>query len=62
MSNQPYTAETGRVMYIEPNFIDDNSSYRDTPHPYEDYCIGVEMEVYTVRRDSFGPYSLKDVK
>jgi hypothetical protein len=50
------------VVYIEPNYIDENSSYRDIPHPYEDYCIGVEMEVYRTRRDSFGPHSQENVQ
>ena len=54
------TKKNGRIEYIDPNFIDDNSSYRDIPHPYEDYCIGVEMEVQVPRRDSFGISSKKD--
>lgn len=50
----------GRLVYIDPNNIDSSSSYRDIPHPYEDYCIYVDLEVKIPRRDSFGQYSKKD--
>lgn len=59
MSNQQ-VQNNGRIFYIDPNFIDGNSSYRDIPHPYEDYCIGVDLKVQMPRRDSFGPYNLKE--
>ena len=50
----------GRIRYIEPNLVDEYSSYRDIPHPYEDYCISVDMKVKVPRRDSFGNKSIMD--
>lgn len=50
--------KAGRIVYIEPNnVIDNNTISRDgtrIPHPYEDYCIGVDLEVFVADRYSCG--------
>lgn len=65
-STEPNVQNKGRVYYvdpyIDPNFIDGKSSYRDIPHPYEDYCIDLKLEVRVPRRDSFGQKSVTDTQ
>lgn len=39
----------GKVRYIEPNDLHENGSYNVT-HPQEDYCIAVDLTVYTPNR------------
>lgn len=53
--------KVGRVYYVEPNNIYNKSS--DTiynmpngiPHPYEDYCISVDLFIELADRNSLGP-------
>lgn len=45
---------TGRVYYIEPNDLY-NKLPGGIPHPYEDYCISVDLKIEIADRNSLGP-------
>lgn len=44
----------GRLYYIEPNNVY-NKITNGIPHPYEDYCISVDLVVEVGDRNSLGP-------
>ena len=45
---------SGRLYYVEPNDLY-NSLPNGIPHPYEDYCISVDLVVEFGNRNSLGP-------
>ena len=45
---------TGRLYYVEPNDIY-NKLPNGIPHPYEDYCISVDLKIEFGDRNSLGP-------
>lgn len=53
MSNKK-PQNVGRIYYIEPNNVHNEIS-NGIPHPYEDYCMSVDLTIVIGERNSCGP-------